>query len=76
MDSTAFLCYAKCVFDLNTSLKGCSGDAATFGVLGGSTHGSQHTERSTLKRDVIQPWTEKMVIQQFKVRSFPIFSYF
>lgn len=78
MDEPAFLRYAKCVFDLSTSIgtNTSSGDAATFGMLqhmGSSQGSSQHTNEShrissAKQQKEIVPWMESVAKQQFKVR--------
>ncbi|KAI1718429.1 hypothetical protein Ddc_09481 [Ditylenchus destructor] len=79
VDEPAFLCYAKCVFNLSTSIgtNTSSGDAATFGMLqhmGSSQGSSQHTNEShrfssskqQQQQKEIVPWMENVAKQQFK----------
>ncbi|CAD5215405.1 unnamed protein product [Bursaphelenchus xylophilus] len=67
VDLAGFTKYVQCIYSLNASLKGsaASGDAATLGIISGSTHGSQYYG-DRVKKETIQPWVQSMARQQFK----------
>ncbi|CAD5210930.1 unnamed protein product [Bursaphelenchus okinawaensis] len=67
VDIETFTNYVECIYNLNASLKGsaASGDAATLGIISGSTHGSQYYGDKG-KKEVSQPWVQAMAKQQFK----------